>query len=54
MSTTINTLNRDAIPELITMLRGVVAGVTIQFHYPYEGLPDPLFLPPGRSRAAAC
>jgi Fe-coproporphyrin III synthase len=46
VSTTINTLNLNAIPELITMLRGVVAGVTIQFHYPYEGLPDPLFIEP--------
>jgi Fe-coproporphyrin III synthase len=46
VSTTINTTNSHAIPQLITMLRGIVAGVTIQFHYPYEGLPDPLFLAP--------
>jgi Fe-coproporphyrin III synthase len=44
VSTTINTLNRDSIPELIKMLRGMVEGVTLQFHYPYEGLPDPLFV----------
>ena len=44
VSTTINTVNSSSIPELITTLRGRVAGVTIQFHYPYQGLPDPLFL----------
>jgi MoaA/NifB/PqqE/SkfB family radical SAM enzyme len=46
ISTTVNTLNAAAIPEMISLLRGIVAGVTIQFHYPYEGLPDPLFIPP--------
>ncbi len=46
VSTTLNTINRNAIPELVRMLRGVVAGVTIQFHYPYGGLPDPLFISP--------
>jgi Fe-coproporphyrin III synthase len=50
VSTTVNTLNGAAIPELITMLRGKAAGVTIQFHYPYHGLPDPLFMDP-RDRA---
>ena len=44
VSTTVNTLNIASIPELVTMLRGVVEGVTIQFHYPYQGLPDPLFV----------
>lgn len=46
ISTTINRVNFDAIPELVTMLRGIVAGVTVQFHYPYGGLPDPLFVTP--------
>jgi MoaA/NifB/PqqE/SkfB family radical SAM enzyme len=46
VSTTINRVNIHAIPELIIMLKGVVAGVTIQFHYPYKGLPDPLFVEP--------
>ncbi len=44
VSTTINALNLDSIPELISFLRGRVAGVTIQFYYPYQGLPDPLFV----------
>lgn len=48
ISTTINTGNADTIPEMITALKGRVAGVTIQFHYPYEGLPDPLFLWPAQ------
>ncbi|MBI5571557.1 MAG: radical SAM protein [Desulfomonile tiedjei] len=46
VSTTVNTLNLVSIPELVVMLRGVVEGVTIQFHYPYQGLPDPLFVSP--------
>lgn len=46
VSTTINRVNSSFIPELATLLKGVAAGVTIQFHYPYQGLPDPLFLPP--------
>jgi MoaA/NifB/PqqE/SkfB family radical SAM enzyme len=45
VSATINTLNANAIPKLVSMLPGVAEGVTIQFHYPYGGLPDPLFLP---------
>ena len=45
VSTTINQINLSSIPELLAMLRGVTAGVTIQFHYPYNGLPDPLFVP---------
>lgn len=47
ISTTINTRNAASIPDLVIMLKGLVAGVTIQFHYPYNGLPDDLFLPPG-------
>jgi Fe-coproporphyrin III synthase len=50
VSTTINATNASAIPDLLTMLRGAVEGVTIQFHYPYEGLPDPLFIPPAERR----
>lgn len=45
ISTTTNTLNAASIPDMISLLRGVVAGVTIQFHYPYQGLPDPLYVP---------
>jgi MoaA/NifB/PqqE/SkfB family radical SAM enzyme len=45
VSTTISTANSEAIPELLRSLRGRVAGVTIQFYYPYAGLPDPLFIP---------
>jgi len=45
VSTTINAFNAESIPQLVTMLLGVVDGITIQFHYPYEGFPDPLFLP---------
>lgn len=46
VSTTINRVNFDAVPEMMSMLRGRVGGVTIQFHYPYGGLPDPLFIAP--------
>jgi len=46
VSTTMNTLNAESIPELFSILRGLVAGVTVQFHYPYDGLPDPLFIRP--------
>lgn len=46
VSTTINRVNFHEIPELLSMLRGRVGGVTIQFHYPYSGLPDPLFISP--------
>ncbi|MBI4965588.1 MAG: radical SAM protein [Desulfomonile tiedjei] len=45
VSTTISTANSSTIQELLQTLRGRVAGVTIQFYYPYAGLPDPLFLP---------
>lgn len=45
ISTTINTFNVANIPDLVVMLKGLVAGITIQFHYPYEGLPDTLFIP---------
>ncbi len=45
VSTTINTRNAASIPDLIVMLKGLTAGVTIQFHYPYNGLPDELFIP---------
>ncbi|MFH1115082.1 MAG: radical SAM protein [Pseudomonadota bacterium] len=45
ISTTINTRNAAHIPDLVVMLKGLAAGVTIQFHYPYNGLPDELFIP---------
>lgn len=46
VSTTINTCNVESIPELLAILSGKVQGVTIQFYYPYQGLPDPLFIAP--------
>jgi len=48
VSTTINRLNFETIPEMLSVLRGKVQGVTIQFHYPYGGLPDDLFLAPDK------
>jgi len=45
VSTTISAANSQAVPELLQILRGKVTGVTIQFYYPYQGLPDPLFIP---------
>ncbi|MFH1730588.1 MAG: radical SAM protein [Planctomycetota bacterium] len=53
---TINSLNCQEVPELVKFLsaagasgRSPVQGITIQFHYPYEGLSeskgDDLFLP---------
>ena len=41
---TINTLNRREIPELVRFLSDKVKGVTVQFHYPYDGLDADLFL----------
>jgi MoaA/NifB/PqqE/SkfB family radical SAM enzyme len=46
VSTTISTFNASAIPELLATLKDKVEGVTIQFYYPYDGLPDPLFMQP--------
>jgi Fe-coproporphyrin III synthase len=45
VSATVNSLNLESIPKMVRMLKGKAAGVTIQFHYPYDGLPDPLFVP---------
>jgi MoaA/NifB/PqqE/SkfB family radical SAM enzyme len=44
---TINTLNWQEIPELVSYLASKVKGITIQFHYPYErpAEDDDLFLP---------
>jgi len=50
VSTTISTANSEVMPELLQALRGKVAGVTIQFYYPYNGLPDPLFIPAGKRK----
>lgn len=44
VSTTVNSMNISSIPELIAFLKGRVAGVTVQFYYPYLGLPDPLYV----------
>jgi Fe-coproporphyrin III synthase len=46
VSTTVSKENFHSIPEMIVMMKGVVAGVTIQFYYPYQGLLDPMFVPP--------
>lgn len=46
VSTTVSRENYHSIPQLIRMLKGVVAGVTVQFYYPYQGLPDPKFVTP--------
>jgi Fe-coproporphyrin III synthase len=46
VSTTINRVNAREIPELLAILKGMVQGVTVQFHYPYDGLPDDLYLTP--------
>lgn len=46
ISFTISQLNREFVSDLITTLKGRVAGVTAQFYYPYSGLPDPLFVSP--------
>jgi MoaA/NifB/PqqE/SkfB family radical SAM enzyme len=46
VSTTFNRLNFQAVTEFFSILRGRVEGVTIQFHYPYGELPDPLFISP--------
>lgn len=44
VSTTVSALNVASIPELITFIKGRVGGVTVQFYYPYNGLPDPLYV----------
>jgi MoaA/NifB/PqqE/SkfB family radical SAM enzyme len=43
---TINSLNVEEIPALVEHLAGVVKGVTVQFHYPYEGLDESYCLSP--------
>jgi len=43
--TTINSLNWQEVPELVEFLAPRVEGITIQFHYPYEGVDEALFLP---------
>ncbi|MBN1673774.1 MAG: radical SAM protein [Kiritimatiellae bacterium] len=48
---TINSLNAGEIPALVRFLAGKVAGVTVQFHYPYEELDESLLLPPPRRAA---
>jgi MoaA/NifB/PqqE/SkfB family radical SAM enzyme len=46
VSTTISRDNLHGVSEMIRMLKGFVSGVTIQFYYPYQGLPDPKFIVP--------
>jgi len=42
---TINSVNREEVPELVEFISSKVRGITIQFHYPYDGVEDKLFLP---------
>lgn len=44
VSFTISAMNYEHASELIRSLQGIVEGITIQFYYPYNGLPDPLFV----------
>ncbi len=44
VSFTISAMNYEHASELIRSLQGIVEGITIQFYYPYDGLPDPLFV----------
>ncbi len=44
VSFTISALNYDYAGQLIREFKGIVQGVTVQFYYPYNGLPDPLFV----------
>jgi MoaA/NifB/PqqE/SkfB family radical SAM enzyme len=50
---TINSKNHAEIPELVRFLAPKVAGITVQFHYPYERAGDSLFLA-GDARRAVC
>lgn len=47
---TINALNWQEIPDLVRYLSERVRGVTVQFHYPYEGLDAGLYLPADKRR----
>jgi MoaA/NifB/PqqE/SkfB family radical SAM enzyme len=47
---TINRKNADEIPDLVRFLSDRVAGVTIQFYYPYEGTEDLWLERDGRRR----
>jgi len=42
---TINSVNWKEVPELVEFISSKVKGITIQFHYPYNGMADKLFLP---------
>jgi MoaA/NifB/PqqE/SkfB family radical SAM enzyme len=48
---TANRENAAEIPELVRFLSEMVAGITVQFYYPYAGGDDPLFLPWPERRA---
>jgi len=49
---TINSLNWKEVPELVEFLSPKVKGITIQFHYPFDGEEDELFLPFDHRRVA--
>jgi Fe-coproporphyrin III synthase len=44
ISTTVSSINIEHIPTLVKELKHLVGGITIQFYYPYSGLPDPLYI----------
>lgn len=44
VSFTISAMNYSHATALIRDLKGIAQGVTVQFYYPYDGLPDSLFL----------
>lgn len=48
---TINSLNWMEMPRLFEFLAPKVKGITLQFHYPYEGENDALVLPAEKRRA---
>ncbi|MHC4597599.1 MAG: radical SAM protein [Planctomycetota bacterium] len=45
---TVNRGNAGDVEPLVRFLAGRVRGVTVQFHYPYEGLEDPLLPTPSQ------
>ena len=51
---TINSVNWEEVPELVEFISSKVKGITIQFHYPYNGGQDKLFLPFSERRKVLC
>ncbi len=44
ISSTISKQNVRSLCELIVGIPHLISGLTVQFYYPYEGLPDPLYI----------